>query len=434
MKAISLIKQKLRQASPRPLIGFYHFWLAFSGAIRYGFPARRLKVIGVTGTSGKSTVVELTARLLQAGGHQVASSSSIFFRWGDRTEENSLKMTMPGRWAMQRFLARAVRSGCQYAVLEVTSEGVSQHRHRFIDFDVLVFTNLSPEHIERHGGFENYRQTKGRLFAGLAASCKKPKTMIVNVDDSQADYFLGFSADLKVGFGRKDRGRTDTGVYLESLSLSPAGTSFSFRGQKVHWPLLGEFNVMNALAAVAVAETQGVDAEISARALREVDSIPGRMEVVLADPFAVIVDYAHTAKSLQSVYETVKAGLKGKLVLVLGACGGGRDKWKRPLFGKLAAEYGDVIFLTDEDPYDENPMAIIEQVRSGIPQDYAGKCSVIPDRGKAIKKALCTASAGDAVIITGKGSETLMCLAGGRKVPWDDREAVRRLWEEIRPS
>ncbi len=434
MKALGRFKKIIRRIVPQPIINSYHFLLVFSGAVRYRFPSRQLKVIGVTGTSGKSTVVELTAHILRSAGQRTASSSSIQFSLADRSWENRLKMTMPGRWALQRFLAQAVRDGCRYAVLEVTSEGISQHRHRFIDFDVLVFTNLSPEHIERHGGFENYRKAKGKLFAGLAGSSKENKTIIANIDDPQADYFLGFKANRKIGFGCQDKKKTDTGIYLKKVSLSPSGALFQFNGQEVKWPLLGDFNVLNGLAAASVAWSQGIEKKTIAQALGRVEAMPGRMEVVINHPFAVIVDYAHTPKSLKSVYETVKSGLRGKMILVLGSCGGGRDRWKRPIFGKIAGEYGDTIILTNEDPYDENPVAIIEQVHSGVPKDFSGHCSAVPDREKAIKKALCLACPGDAVVITGKGSESLMCLAGGRKIPWDDREVVRRLWAGMKDS
>lgn len=432
MEMLNKIKVFIWRLAPEKAVNAYHWLWSLGAAVFYGFPSRRLKVIGVTGTSGKSTVVELTTHIMKEAGYRVASSSSICFRLGDQKKENHLKMTMPGRGAMQKFLFQAVRTGCQYAVIEATSEGISQHRHKFIDFDALVFICLSPEHIERHGSFENYRRTKGRLFAQLAKSRKQDKTIIVNVDDRQADYFLSFRADRYLGFGRASREKTKEGVYLEDISLSPQGSRFSFNGQSVEWSLLGEFNVFNGLAAIAAAWSQSIPFDKSAQALRQIKGIPGRMEVAISEPFSVIVDYAHTPKALESVYRTVQQGLKGRLIAVLGACGGGRDKWKRPVFGKLAAEYGQVVILTNEDPYDEDPQQIIDQVKSGIPNDFSGDLSIIPDREKAIRKALQLAQPGDAVVVTGKGSETLMCWANGRKIPWDDREVVRRLWAELR--
>ena len=432
METLNKIKVFIRGLAPSKAVSAYHWLWSWGAAIFYGFPSRRLRVIGVTGTSGKSTVVELTAQILEQAGYRVASASSICFRLGHQKKENQLKMTMPGRGAMQRFLFQAVRAGCHYAVIEVTSEGISQHRHKFIDFDALVFLGLSPEHIERHGSFENYRQTKGKLFAQLAKSRKKDQVIIVNADDQQADYFLSFKADRYIGFGRRPRGKAKEGVYLKDISLSPQGSAFSFDGQSVEWPLRGEFNVFNGLAAAAAARSQGIPLDKSARALRQVKGIPGRMETVINEPFSVIVDYAHTPKALESVYQTIRQGLKGRLIAVLGACGGGRDKWKRPVFGKLAATYGQVVILTNEDPYDEDPQQIIDQVKLGIPNDFSGDLLIIPDREAAIKKALQLAQPGDVVVITGKGSETLMCWANGRKISWDDREVVRRLWTGLK--
>jgi UDP-N-acetylmuramoyl-L-alanyl-D-glutamate--2,6-diaminopimelate ligase len=434
MKILNTIKKTVHRLTPRMIISVYHFLLVLSGAIFYRFPSSRLKVIGVTGTSGKSTVVELTAHILRTAGYKTASSSSIQFSLDDQSVRNELKMTMPGRWAMQRFLAQALEKGCQYVVLEITSEGISQHRHRFIDFDALVFTNISPEHIERHGSFEKYLQAKSLLFKGLKKSTKQNKATIINVDDKYTDHFLNFQADRKIGFGQKNNKKLSSGVYLESMELSPSGAQFSFDGNSVSWPLLGEFNVMNGLAAIAVACSQGIPCAKSAQALGQIKSIPGRMEVVVDNPFSVIVDYAHTPKALKSVYETARLGLKGKMILVLGGCGGGRDRWKRPVFGKIAEEFGDIIILTNEDPYEENPMTIIEQIRAGISSSFSGKCSIVLDRERAIKKAINLAQPQDVVIITGKGSESVICEANGRKTPWDDREVVRRLWGEIKGS
>lgn len=429
MKTLSKVKKIIHQITPKWMISIYHRLFVFSGAVFYRFPSRKIKVIGVTGTSGKSTVVELIAQILSSTGHRVASSSSIQFRMGEKIRRNELKMTMPGRWTLQKFLFDAVKEKCEYVILEVTSEGISQHRHRFIDFDTLVFTNLSPEHIERHGGFENYRAAKGSLFASLSKSVKAVKTIVVNLDDEQADYFLSFKADRKIGFGKKRHKLP--GVYLKEMVLSPEGSSFSFNGQKVKWSLLGEFNILNGLAAIAAVSAHGIGFQEAAKVLNGVNIIPGRMEPVIKTPFIVIVDYAHTPKSLKEVYETVKRGLKGRMILVLGACGGGRDRWKRPVFGKLASEYGDIVILTNEDPYDENPASIIEQIDAGIPKEFSGKRFLILDRSKAIKKALNLAQPGDAVIITGKGSESVICQANNEKTPWDDRERVKHFWSEI---
>jgi len=408
---------KIKKLIPFFLLNWYHLSLAFLGALIYGFPSKRLKVIGITGTKGKSTVVELAGVILEEAGYKVASLSSIKFKIDKKEWINKLKMTMPGRFKLQRFLREAVKANCQYVVLEVTSEGILQHRQRFIDFDVALFTNLSPEHIERHGSFEKYRQAKGKLFK----QCKK--NHIINLDDKNADYFLEFKATKKLGYGLKISNFHS--VIAKNPQTSNNGIKFSIKNTEFDLALSGQFNIYNSLAAICIGLSQGIDLEISKKALKKVKGIPGRMETVMEKPFKVIVDYAHTPDSLEKVYQTVSNFQlpTSNLICVLGSCGGGRDKWKRPKMGEIAAKYCGKIILTNEDPYDEEPLQIINEIEQGIHGiEYIYK---ILDRRKAIKKALELAKEGDAVIITGKGCEPWMCLADGKKIPWDDRKIVR---------
>jgi UDP-N-acetylmuramoyl-L-alanyl-D-glutamate--2,6-diaminopimelate ligase len=314
-----------------------------------------------------------------------------------------LKMTMPGRFKIQKFLKDAAKAGCHYAVLEVSSEGIKQHRHRFIDFSVAVFTNLSPEHIESHGGFENYKAAKGKLFEAVK------NIHVINIDDKNAEYFLSFPAKktYTYGFNKGDVNRNNTQFQLS---------------------LMGDFNIYNALTAIALGLSQRIPLEACQRAVESVKGLPGRMEVVVKDPFKVVVDYAVTPDALEGLYKTLKKEFSPKnLICVFGACGGGRDKWRRPVLGKIAEKYCDSIILTNEDPYDEDPVKIVEQIAEGINKDH----EKILDRSRAIRKALATASAGDVVAITGKGCEPQMAVSGGKKISWDDREAVR---EEFKKS
>ncbi|PIR89984.1 hypothetical protein COS93_01305 [bacterium (Candidatus Gribaldobacteria) CG07_land_8_20_14_0_80_33_18] len=408
------MKETIKKFIPAFLIGWYHFFLAFLGVLIYRFPsclrrqAKKIKVIGITGTKGKSTVVELASRILENAGYKVASLSSIKFKIGEKEWPNKLKMTMPGRMKVQRFLREAVNSNCQYAILEVTSEGILQHRHQFIDFNVVVFTNLSPEHIERHGSFENYRKAKGKLFK----ACKK--VHILNLDDENVNYFLQFKAEKKFGF-------TST-----SIKELPTGLNFEIEDIKFELNLLGQFNVYNALAAICIGLSQGIDLETCKSSLERIKGIPGRMEEVISQPFKVIVDYAHTPDSLESVYKTLS---DSKLICVLGAAGGGRDKWKRPKMGEIASKYCQKIILTNEDPYDESPLKILEDIEKGFPQTL--EYEKILDRREAIKKALSLAKKDDTIIITGKGCEPWMCVAGGKKIPWDDRQVVKEEFEKL---
>ena len=430
----------IKSLIPNFALNWYHFALAFVGAFLYGFPSRKLVVIGVTGTNGKSTVVEMCHQIFKEAGFRVASLSSVRFNVNGEVRPNLLKITMPGRFRLQKFLRDAVAAGCKYAVLEVTSEGIKQHRHKFIDFDAAVFTNLTPEHIESHGSFEAYKKAKGELFRSLAGKNKNEQYAIVNLDDPNAEYFLGFPAN-KIGYTLNSE-YTAGGVKsikAEEVKNFAGGSAFSVEGIAMRVKLPGEFNVSNALAAIGAALSQGVDFKTIGKALENIQSVPGRMEVVSREPFTVIVDYAHTPDALEKVYSTVKNldanrhTINGKMICVLGAAGGGRDKWKRPELGKIAARFCDQIILTDEDPYDEDPVRIVSQIKEGIAvaQFSADKVLEILDRREAIRKALALAAAGDAVIITGKGSEPWMCVAGGKKIAWDDRMVAEEALKTI---
>jgi UDP-N-acetylmuramoyl-L-alanyl-D-glutamate--2,6-diaminopimelate ligase len=425
------LKEVVKKFIPGFLLSIYHYKLALFGAIIFGFPGedKSLKIIGVTGTSGKSTTIDFICRILEeapsAGsgqaGNKVASISSIRFKLADKEWENKYKMTMPGRFIIQRFLRQAKNAGCKYVVLEVTSEGIRQFRHKFINFDTAVFTNLTPEHIESHGNFEKYRNEKLKLFRATK------NIHVINTDDENAKYFWDIPAKQKIGFSIEDAKNTE-------LKLN----------------LIGDFNVLNALAAISVAKAYSVDFSVCKKALEKARAIAGRMEVVAKEPFEVIVDYAHTPEQLEAVYKTLtsmsfprkresisqkdaldsrfrgndETPRSGKLICVLGSCGGGRDKWKRPALGQLAARYCKEIIITNEDPYDEDPSQILSEIKSGIFNfqfSISNFCEIL-DRREAIKTAIELAKPGDVVIITGKGSEPWMCVENGRKIPWDDRK------------
>ncbi|MBI2628237.1 MAG: UDP-N-acetylmuramoyl-L-alanyl-D-glutamate--2,6-diaminopimelate ligase [Candidatus Niyogibacteria bacterium] len=411
---------------PRPIFvffqPFYHWLLNFLAAAQYGWPARKITMIGITGTNGKSTVVNLLAEILEEAGIKTASISSLRFRIGEKEWPNALKMTMPGRFFLQKFLARAKKSGVSHAVIEVTSEGIRQFRHKNVKWRILAITNLTPEHIESHGGFENYKQAKGKLF-------KEPHNVsVVNADDGHAKYFLEFPAEEKITYGIKNAAM----IKAENVKLADNEIKFLVGKTEFSLPLLGEFNVYNALAAIAVARALGVSDEKIKLAFVKIKNIPGRMEFIDSGQlFRVAVDYAHTPDSLEKVYRTLKtsvqAGNSGKLICVLGAAGGGRDKWKRPKMGGIAGELCQEIILTNEDPYDEDPIQILSEIKSGISNFQFPISNVyeILDRREAIKKALKSAAAGDVVIITGKGAESAIMGPAGKRIPWDDRAVVK---------
>ncbi|MCX6737858.1 MAG: UDP-N-acetylmuramoyl-L-alanyl-D-glutamate--2,6-diaminopimelate ligase [Candidatus Parcubacteria bacterium] len=426
-----MIKKIIKKFIPKFVLNWYYQFFPLLGAILYRFPSKNIIVVGITGTNGKSTTVQLMTDILKQANISVASMSSVRFQVKDDIRKNKLKMTMPGRFKLQKFLRQAVNSGCQYAILEVTSEGIKQFRHKFINFKTVIFTNLEKEHIESHGSFENYKQAKKKLFQVPGI-----KTSIINLDDSYADYFLDSPNKEKWGYQLKPKTQNPKPkkkeqiiniVEGEDVKLFDDHSEFIVKEQKFNIPLVGEFNVYNSLAAICFGLSQGINLNIIAEALEKTEGVSGRMEFVIKEPFRVVVDYAHTPRALENVYKTLSITKSQnnakKLICVLGSCGGGRDKWKRPVFGSLASQYCDEIILTNEDPYDEDPIKIIEQVAGGISKEITYK--KIFDRREAIRTALNIASSGDTVAITGKGAEPWICVAGGKKIPWDDRQVVR---------
>lgn len=402
----------LRRITPAPVLQFYHYFLARFSALIFGHPSEKLIVIGVTGTNGKSSTVQFIAQLLTILGEKVGYTTTAGFSVAGQAIENQLKMTMPGRFLLQRLLRQMVAAGCRYAIVETSSQGIAQFRHLGINYDVAVFTNLTPEHIESHGSFEAYKQAKGRLFSHLVNSPRKKfagqmmeKISIINTDDPHADYFASFVPDRLVRFSFEQPN-------FELVTI----------------PLEADFQKKNVLAAANVLEALGFSHGAVAQAITELKPIAGRFEKVeKGQPFAVIVDYAYEPYALQALYESVARLAPRRIIGVHGSAGGGRDKARRYQIGKLAAEREDIVIVTNEDPYDEDPRAIIEAVARGASEN--GKIEgqnlfLIDDRAAAIERAIGLAEPGDAVLLTAKGSEQVMAVAHGQKIPWSDRQVA----------
>lgn len=412
----------LKKIIPRQIVSklrpAYHFSLSLVGSILYRFPSKRINVVGVTGTKGKTTTSELLAALLEEAGRSVALTSTLKFKLGKSEERNIMKMSMPGRFFMQHFLRKAVSAGCDYAVLEMTSEGAKQYRHKFIHLNSLIFTNLSPEHIESHGSYENYRDAKLQFLTLLDESSKKNKVSIANTDDKEGYRFLATEKASTLSFSLDN---------LDSYEILERGIRFSYKGNTFFSHLSGKFNLYNILAMITFAESQNISLSIVEKTLEKFYGVRGRMESVrLADRtlsekqnFDVYVDYAHTPDSLTQVYEFLK---EKNTVCILGNTGGGRDKWKRREMASIADKYCDHIILTNEDPYDEDPMEIIEQMQAGVADT---EVETILDRREAINKALTIVPENGVVIITGKGTDPFIMEANGTKTPWDDADVVR---------
>ena len=399
----------------------YHLAMSITGCLIYRFPSRKIKIVAVTGTKGKSTVVEMINSIFETAGLKTALAGTIRFKIGSIEKRNLFKMTMPGRFFLQKLLRQAVDEKCDWAVIEMTSEGVKQFRHKFIDLDALVFLNLSPEHIESHGSYEKYRAAKLKLAESLSRSSKKDKILVVNGDDKESNDFLKYDVPEKIKFNLKD---------AAPYRLKDGGFEMIWRKQSISSPLRGLFNISNMLAAATFAESVGIGTELIKNGLEKIKTIRGRVEEVDCGKkidFKVFVDYAHTPDSLTAFYETFRPSKKTtdqfqsssgkKLICVLGNTGGGRDKWKRPEMARIAEKYCDTIILTNEDPYDEEPRAIINDMAAGMKNK---KLKIIIDRREAIREALTRAKENDVVLITGKGTDPYIMGKNGQKTPWDD--------------
>ena len=368
-------------------------------------------------------MVELLHSILQQSGNRVASVSSLRFRIGDTETPNHLGMTMPGRFFLQRFFSRAAKAGCSYAVVEVTSQGVEQYRHRFIRFDAAVMTNVFPEHIEAHGGFEPYIRAKLDFFWRL------PKTGIAVINRG-SPYYERFTAATAAEICRYGIEKIEYKKNIwpvRNFQQGINGIMFDMKGNQIKSRLQGGFNAENILAAIAVCLALRIPLEKIAQGIRMLDIVPGRMEIIQSKPFSVVVDYAHTPDSLESVYRALAAGEGlGRMICVLGAAGGGRDIWKRPEFGKIAAHFCQEIIITNEDPFDESPERIMEDIADGVKQaQFGGTMKIIEDRREAIRSAISAAQDHDTVIITGKGSEIYIRVANGQRIAWSDAGVVR---------
>jgi len=376
----------------------------FGSAVFYGFPSRKIFVLGITGTKGKTTSAYLIQHILNSAGKKAGMITTAGIKIGEKTKTNLTGNTMPGRSFIQSFLRKAVKEGCKYVVMEVTSQGVLQSRHKFIKWGAGAFTNLSPEHVEAHGSFENYREAKLKFFR--YAKKNKEAFFLINEEDKNKEYFE------KAVEGRK--------VIFYSPSYIEEG---GFKTEN----LPGKMNEGNVSLALAFIKEIGLSEEEIKKGLSSFPGAPGRMEFVKREPVMVIIDYAYTIDSARMFYEEAKKYLKegGKMITVFGAAGGGRDKWKRPELGKIAGEFCEEIILTSEEPYDEEPEEIIEEIAGEIPEEK--NVYKIADRREAIKKAKELSKPGDVVALLGKGAEPYIHIRN-KKMPWNERGVAEEIF------
>lgn len=422
---LTFIKKLIPVSVFRLIQPVYHFLLAWTSAVVYRFPGRHIKIVGITGTKGKTSTAELVNSLLESAGYKTALAGTLRFKVGKKSRPNLYKMTMPGRFFMQSFLRQAVNADCDWVVFEMTSEGAKQFRHKWIDLDALIFTNLAPEHIESHGSFEKYLSAKLSIAKNLENKFKKETYLIVNADDKYGKSFMNIKAAYVIPYRLKDG---------NPYKLKDDGIDLTFDGQKMSSSLLGKFNLYNIIGSLTFAKAIGINGAEMSQALLSLKEIKGRVELVYLPKddqnaarqnFEVVVDYAHTQDSLNALYEAFPEKRK---ICVLGNTGGGRDKWKREGMAAIADEHCAEIILTNEDPYDEDPETIVNQMTGGIKKT---PYKIIMDRREAIAEALSHARSGDVVLITGKGTDPYIMGVKGKKTPWSDSKVAEEELEKL---
>lgn len=413
---VRILKKIIPEPVVRQLRPAYHRVLAYLMALSYGFPAKKLTIIGITGTKGKSTTAEMLFSILREAGYATALISTIRFAIENNSEPNRYKMTLQGRGFAQAFMRRVLRAGCTHLVIEVTSESVLQYRHWFLDLDGLIVTNIQREHIESHGSFENYVEAKRTIVDTLVHSSKLNKVLVANGDIPETRAFLSVHVPKTIAFSGKE---------LQHLQGDDRGVGFEYAGVHFSLPVPGTFNAMNALAAIKMSEAFGVPLTTAATALATLPPVQGRVERIEAGQgFTVVVDYAHTPDSLRALYGAFPTQRK---ICVLGNAGGGRDTWKRPEMGRIADESCEKVILTNEDPYDEDPRMIVDAMARGMRRTP----EVVMDRREAIRHALAAAHPGDAVLVSGKGTDPFIMGASGSRLPWSDAQVVREELERL---
>jgi UDP-N-acetylmuramoyl-L-alanyl-D-glutamate--2,6-diaminopimelate ligase len=410
--------------------------LAHLSAGFYRFPARKLTMIGVTGTDGKTTTCNLIYKILQAAGLPVGMISTVSARIGDEELDTGFHVTTPEAPDVQRYLARMVAGGLTHVVLEATSHGLAQDRVGACDFDIGVVTNITHEHLDYHGSFTAYRAAKARLFSGLGQvekSFHPPQRAILNRDDASFDYLADLVEVPRISYGLG----AESDVRAEQLHATPQGQEFIAVTPRGRFPvtthLIGDFNIANCLAAISsTIEVLRLPVEAAQRGIAALQTIPGRMEACdLGQSFTALVDFAHTPNALRQALETARkmassADTPGRVIAVFGSAGL-RDRLKRRMMAEVSAELADLTVLTAEDPRSESLADILGEMAAGEQAHGAVEGRTfwrVPDRGQAIRQALALAQAGDVVIVCGKGHEQSMCF-GEVEFPWDDRVALR---------
>lgn len=431
------LRKLLKGIFGEKLFIYYHTVLAILASRIYGNPSKKMLVIAVTGTKGKTSTLNFIWHVLTSGGYKVGMISTANIKIGNVEKMNWYHMTMPGRFLLQKLLHTMHKEHCDIVLVEATSEGIKMNRHIGLYYDIAIFTNLFPEHLKSHNNsFEEYRNMKGKLFSNLLELPTKrwngmdlEKAVIANADDKSFDYFSAFPAPKKYFYGENN------GDYrFESVEENMSGTSFVFKGETYKFPLLGKFNIYNCMPALMVAKYLNIETEKVRVGLTNCTVIPGRMEIINeGQNFTAIVDYAHEGVSMREALiaaTKAKKSPENKIIAVYGAEGGGRDMTKRDTMSKAVVDLADVAIVTLSDPFDTDPESInkdLVRILKSLGFIYEGENKNIwdfVDRREAIAKAVSLAKEGDVILFASKGAEQSIVFADHVE-KWDDRVEVR---------
>lgn len=422
-KLVDITRKVLPKSSQRAVEDAYRKTRAVAIGARYGYPAKGLRIIAITGTNGKTTTACYLNEILKAAGHKTALFSTAIIEVAGDVQINDLNATVADVARMQQFFAGAKRAQADFVIIEVTSHSLDQHKLAGVPIECAIMTNLTQDHLDYHPTMEAYAEAKAKLFAG------NPRYIVLNRDDEWFDFYNQFEAsEHKISYGTDVHAESKiTAVKLHKMG-SEASVSVDHQTKlqlATHLP--GKFNVYNMVAAASAAYIIGTKLQAIEDGVLNLEAVPGRFERVdVGKPYQVIVDYAHTPDALEQLLEAVRQQTKNRLILVFGACGD-RDKTKRPIMGEIAANCADRIIVTDEESYNEEPAGIRQMILAGI--EAAGgtaKTDEIADRRLAIEKALSLARRGDSVLITGMGHEQFRIIEG-EKIPWNDSAVVREI-------
>ena len=390
-------------------------------AAYYGHPEKKLKLIGVTGTNGKTTTAYILHDALEKMGHRTSMIGTVRNLIGSKILPSTL--TTPDPFSLFDLFSQAVEAGSEYCIMEVSSQALDQHRVDGLEFEISVFTNLTQDHLDYHGSMENYRAAKQKLF-------KQSKTGIFNIDDEASQYMMADAGCRCVTYSVKEN---NCNYSAKVVRVSASGVIYELVSNtdiaRVTFRVPGEFSIYNSVGAIVCLIELGMDFKTTVDTVSMFNGVPGRMEIVPTDTeYTVIIDYAHTPDGLENVVQTLHNVTEGKVISVFG-CGGDRDKAKRPIMGEIGARISDIAVITSDNPRTEDPEAIIEDVLAGVSKHDKNKVIVEPDRTKAIAKALSIAEPNDVVLLAGKGHEDYQILATG-KIHYDEREIVAGLLQE----